>query len=373
MALRHVPTIVCGEYHTLCLSNDGNVYSFGESTERCHGQEEEKVFPPKMISTLKNITSIARGRYHTACLDSNGNVYSFGRHSFGNASGKLKYSHVPQRINVPPCIQISCGEDFTMCLTSDGRVYSFGYNGYGQLGLGNTETSNSPQIIKCLQDVEFIDCGPFNVFCKTKTNQFYSWGHNDYGQLGLGNTDMQNSPIQCLSLSNEDVIDIKCGDFHTLVLTSNGDVLSCGCSYQGEIGRETPSIFSADFLKIEDLSDIIRIECGNFFSMCIDIHNDFYVFGLNDHGQLGLDDTDTRYEVVKHPSLSNIIDISRGGNHTFVKTANNEIYAFGNNLYSQLGIKTEDDDQLTPIRVFEDNEDIWCSNIGKSNAKSARA
>ena len=63
---------------------------------------------------------------------------------------------------------------------------------------------------------------------------------------------------------------------------------------------------------------------------------------------------------------------SNGGYHTFVKTSNNEIYAFGYNEYSQLGIKTEDDNQLTPIRVFEDNEDIWFSNINKSKAKSAR-
>ena len=74
---------------------------------------------------------------------------------------------------------------------------------------------------------------------------------------------------------------------------------------------------------------------------------------------------------MKHPSLSNIIDISNGGLRSFVKTSNNEIYAFGNNYFSQLGIKTKDK-QITPIRVFEDNEDIWFSNINKSKAKSAR-
>ena len=90
------------------------------------------------------------------------------------------------------------------------------------------------------------------------------------------------------------------------------------------------------------------------------------------HGQLGLGDTNNRDKPIKHPSLSNIIDISKGGYHSFVKTSNNEIYAFGLNQYSQLGIKTEDENQLTPIRVFEDNEDIWFSNINKSKAKSAR-
>ena len=90
-------------------------------------------------------------------------------------------------------------------------------------------------------------------------------------------------------------------------------------------------------------------------------------------GQLGLGDTDNRNKPIKHPSLSNIIDISKGGFHIFVKTSNNEIYAFGRNAHSQLGIRTEGEEQLTPIRVFEDNEDIWFSNINKSKAKSARS
>ena len=74
----------------------------------------------------------------------------------------------------------------------------------------------------------------------------------------------------------------------------------------------------------------------------------------------------------KVTALSNIIDISKG-EQTFIKTSKNEIYAFGRNEYSKLGIKTEDENQHTPIRVFEDNEEIWFSNINKSKAKSARS
>ena len=95
-------------------------------------------------------------------------------------------------------------------------------------------------------------------------------------------------------------------------------------------------------------------------------------FGENSCGQLGLCDEKDRFKPIIHPSLSNVIDISSRGYHSFVKTSNNEIYAFGCNKYSQLGIETTNENQLTPIRVFEDNEDIWYSNINKSKAKSAR-
>ena len=258
-----------------------------------------------------------------------------------------------------------------MCINESDEVYCFGYNASGQLGLGNNQESyNYPQKIESLRDVEFIECGHRFTFCKTKYNDIFCWGSNLYGQLGLGNNYTHRAPILCSSLLNENVIDIKCGSF-TIALTSYGDVLSCGSNYKAQLGRESDNYSS--FKKIEELSDITRIECGSTHSLCININYDLFVFGYNELGQLGLGDTEDIHKPIKHPSLSNIIDISKGGNHTFVKTSNNEIYAFGKNYNSQLGIKTEHYKQLTPIRVFEENEDIWCSNINKSNAKSARS
>ena len=374
MALRSVSNIVCSYGFTVCINNDQNVVSCGYSDEGAHGHKEENVFPPKIISSLNHIISISAYVYHCVCLDNYGNVFTFGNNNRGQLGIGEDVSHtsIPQKVNLPPCAQISCGEYFTMCLSESGEVYSFGYNQNGQLGLGNNEEIyNSPQVISSLKGVEFIECGGDHVFCKSLHNEIYCWGNNEYGQLGLGNTDNQNTPILCSSLSNEDVIDIKCGYNHTLVLTSNGDVLSCGSNYLSQLGRETGG-YSSSFQKIDELSEITRIECGLYHSLCINNSNDLFVFGNNRYGQFGLAYTKKIRKPIKHPSLSNIIDISNGGNHSFIKTSNNEIYAFGGNFYSQLGIRTEHENQLTPIRVFEDNEDIWFSNINKSKAKSAR-
>ena len=120
-----------------------------------------------------------------------------------------------------------------------------------------------------MKGVEFIECGASYTFCKTFNNEIFCWGQNQFGQLGLGNNDNQNTPILCSSLLNEDVIDIKCGMYHTLVLTSNGDVLSCGRNTFSELGRECTEDFTdvSTFKKIEELSNIIRIECGNSHSL----------------------------------------------------------------------------------------------------------
>ena len=89
-----------------------------------------------------------------------------------------------------------------------------------------------------------------------------------------------------MDLSNENVIDIKCGDNYTLILTSNQEVLSCGGNEFGQLGREvTPNAnYSTSFQKIENLSEIIRIECGFYHTISIDTNNTLFVFGENKCG-----------------------------------------------------------------------------------------
>ena len=58
----------------------------------------------------------------------------------------------------------------------------------------------------------------------TYNNEFYSWGKNDYGQLGRGNNNrLCKKHIQCLNWP-DNIIDIKSGDNHSLLLTSEGNL-----------------------------------------------------------------------------------------------------------------------------------------------------
>ena len=142
MALRSVSNIVCSNDFTVCINNDQNVVSFGWSTKGAHGNEEYNVFPPKIISSLNHIISISVGDGHCACLDNDGNIYTFGSNQYGQlgiGDEDLSHTSIPQKVNLPPCTQISCGNNFTMCLSENGEVYSFGYNEYGQLGIGNND------------------------------------------------------------------------------------------------------------------------------------------------------------------------------------------------------------------------------------------
>lgn len=362
--------ICCDDEENSCtftISNGGDVYVIGG--------ENDNNGVPKLISLLKDITALDCGAHHTICIDSNGEVFGFGSNTYGQLGiGKdrdmVEYEEI-QKIRIPLVKQVSCGGYYTICLTYDGELFSFGDNHFGQLGHGDDINCSFPKRITTITDVEYVQNGYRHSIAIKNNTEVYVWGYNINGQLGLGHTNDQWKPFRNTNFP-DNVIDIKCGEEHTLILTLDQEVFSCGYNYSGELGRDLndTTLYSPILGKI-DISGIIRIDCGIYHSMCVDIHNNLFLFGCNTNGQLGLGDAADRQAPVKHPSLSNIVDISSKGRHVFVKTSINEIYAFGYNNFSQIGINTKNESQLEPIQVLKDREFIWYSN-NWSRVKSAR-
>ena len=362
-------TAVCGNGFrigfSIFVSTESTIHSFG------HLLEENETSTPFIFPNSHKILFVDCGLNHLIFLSNDNTVFTLGDNTYGQlgigeAKDKLPYSFEPQKIDLPPIKQVCSGYRFNICVSDDGNVYFFGE-------LKHT-FDNSPQQIESLKDIDFVACGCDYAIYKSINNNIFIHGSNGSGQLGNGNTFYQNIPNICYGWPNN-IVDIKCGQRHTLVLTSNQEVYSCGNNVNGQLGFNTAqSAYVTVLTKIHYLSEIIRIECGNDRSVCIDVYDNLYVFGNNFYGQLGFGDTMMRSTPVKHPLLSNIIDVSSRGNHVFVKTSNNEIFAFGDNEFSQLGIETKDKYQLTPIQVLQGKEDFWCSNINKpSKAKSARS
>jgi hypothetical protein len=53
------------------------------------------------------------------------------------------------------------------------------------------------------------------------TSELWAWGYNGYGELGLGDCDMRIQPTKLTAFRDTTVVDISCGDRHTVVITSH--------------------------------------------------------------------------------------------------------------------------------------------------------
>jgi hypothetical protein len=82
-----------------------------------------------------------------------------------------------------------------------------------------------------LQDVSIthVNCGKYHTAAISADGDVYAWGLNDSGQLGLGSRSVKApTPAKIEAFSGRGIVQLACGQYHTLALTQDGEVYSMG-------------------------------------------------------------------------------------------------------------------------------------------------
>ena len=329
---------VSGVSHTITLSDDGVVYSFGQSineVELCSGHNT-KVSTP--IPYLPQIKQIACGGRFAVCVDFEGFLWSFGENKQGQlGTGNTTSVNVPQKnLNVPPVFSVSCGHDSTFIITNDSYLWSCGKNNFGQLCLGNKENQSNFQQTTFF-NITKVSCGYCHTLFQMENQEIYSCGSNILGELGLGYfCNIKLTPNLIPELP-QNIIQFVCGDRHNIFLDSEGNVFSVGHNFYGQLGLGH-NISQKIVMNISNIPPIQSISCVNSSCYLLDIEGNVWSFGYNSKGQLGHGDTNNRNAPTKIESLKDIQQISYGyGSHFLAKDSQNKIFATGSNTHGQLG------------------------------------
>ena len=126
MAQHRVKKIACGDYHTLALTQQGVLFSWGGKLWDKTGHKSDGIHKiEKLVG--QQIVDIACGDFHSIAMTAEGQVYSWGGGGKDKNMGQLGHSHkkdLPQ----PELIQffktkkakkIACGNYHTMVLTRE--------------------------------------------------------------------------------------------------------------------------------------------------------------------------------------------------------------------------------------------------------------
>ena len=362
----------CGSFHTITLSDDGDVYSFGKNNFGQLGLGHTESVPlPSLIPNLPQIKQVACGFDFTICVDFEGFIWSFGQNTAGQlGTGNTEHFSIPQKIsNIPPVQFVACGTSHTLIITNDKNLWSCGNNIEGQLCLGNRENQSEFQLTR-FSNVIKASCGNHHSLFQNEEGEIYSCGFNNNGELGLGNFRCQLTGTLIPNLP-PNIIDFVCGFQHNLLLDGDGKVFSFGNNRNGQLGLGH-TIKQNVLNQIENIPPIRIISGIGLSSYLIDMEGNLWSFGNNIFGELGHGDRNSRNVPTKIENLKDIQQISYGcyGSTVLIKDSQNRIFITGNKDFGYLGMEnTETLSTFTEIN--SQYSTIWRDEI-KRRGKSAR-
>ena len=143
---RQIRQIACGELHTLALTADGRVLTFGSGLMGALGTGEltAAATPVEISALTQPIIDIAAGRHHSLALTRSGEVYGWG---MCGAAGELELEPTRQPELGGRASAIGCGDEYCAALTPNGGVAWGG----AQLGASCSTVLPAPAAFKLRQ------------------------------------------------------------------------------------------------------------------------------------------------------------------------------------------------------------------------------
>ncbi|KAL4238144.1 hypothetical protein ACF0H5_002856 [Mactra antiquata] len=313
-----VTSIACGMQHTIALTQQG-LYGWGASKYGQVGLGTRHTYTrPMPLEEMSKINCIAVdcGQYHSVALTEDANVYSWGWGVHGQLGhGDTEEMLIPKLVSSltnMSIVKVATGYCHTLALNSQGEVYSFGCGFFGQLGLGTSSKHTLPVKISLLPEkIETIGTKFFhNVAVDTK-NRVFQWGCHPHGlrhfvmsqrrsrhsgHNAFEQADGHLRPrIVDTTYLNGKIKHVSCGSFHSCLVTKDGDVYTWGKNLDGQLGNGSRQDGRIPQM-VTSINDkhIVHLTSGGEYNVAMDTDSQIWVWGRNEFCQLGLTSSDVR-------------------------------------------------------------------------------
>uniref|UniRef100_A0ABS3IRW6 InlB B-repeat-containing protein n=1 Tax=Bifidobacterium asteroides TaxID=1684 RepID=A0ABS3IRW6_9BIFI len=342
------------------------------------GGTEVTLTPPAQRGI--RFSQISSGEYHSVAIGSDGNLYAWGDNQYGQlGDGTTTNRSTPVMVGKPGDApdgfiwkQVSSSFRHSAAIGSDGQLYAWGRNYYGQLGDGTTTNRTRPVKIGKPQGApdgftwKQISMGSDHSAAIGSDDNLYTWGRNYYGQLGDGTTTNRTRPVKIGKPQGAPDgftwKQISMGSDHSAAIGSDDNLYTWGWEDAGRLGRST-SITPYDRPGLVDkptgATDAFawkQISMGGH-SAAIGSNGNLYTWGYNAYGQLGDGTTTDQARPVKigkpqgAPNGFTWKQVSLGRWYSAALGSDGSLYTWGDNAYGQLGDGTKVDKHTpTPVQ-----------------------
>lgn len=374
-----ITSISCGKFHSLALSDSGQLYSWGDnrcgqmgissktimpdylfgpsSTEqtalvvKSDKDSSDKTFIGPLIRRLSRTLVTSKTQESNYMSESSMTDIAFDFAAMQDVKSSVFRPRKIVALRNVVVTSIACGAYHCLCLSDRGIVYSWGRAANGRLGQnkdhlkGINEVSNgSPCLFEddisygepnlalipgCYstededhQCISIIAAGHSHSIAVTNGGEVYTWGMGTFGRLGHGEHCDEYLPrlVRCLSDVEVRIVNASAGYAHSIFLSESGQIFGCGLNEDSQLDALSLPVLSGQHMSKTDKVSVVYplpIILGGNISRCDS-------------------------EAIINPSEI-VTSISCGDFHTVVTTNNFRIIAWGRgfSMKKQDSVKTK--------------------------------
>nr|KAF6442068.1 RCC1 like [Rousettus aegyptiacus] len=217
---------------------------------------------------------------------------------------------VPYRLELDQKISsAACGYGFTLLSSKTKdvtKVWGMGLNKDSQLGFHRSRKDKTkgyeyvlepspvllpldrPQETQVLQ----VSCGRAHSLVLTDDEGVFSMGNNSYGQCGRKVVEneiySESHKVHRMQDFDGQVVQVACGQDHSLFLTDKGEVYSCGWGADGQTGLGHYNITNVPTKLGGDLTGVKIVQVATYGDCCLAVSADGGLFGWGNSEYLQL-------------------------------------------------------------------------------------
>jgi len=311
LAGRTVIAVASSQNNSVALCADGTLATWGEVSP------VPVLVNRSAVLRGKTPIAIAAGNGHFLVLCSDGTLATWGVNSLGQfGNGTTTNSAVPVAVNQTGVlngktpVKIAAGANHNLVLCSDGTLAAWGLNNFGPLGDGTNTQRLTPVLVKTTgvladKTVTAIAAGEEHSLVLCSDGTLVTFGRGTDGQLGNNTITNSLDPVlvnRSGVLLNKSVVQIDAGQNHNLVRCSDGTLASWGHNISGQLGdnsqtnRSVPvAVLRSGVLNGKAVTSIVA-GLRHCLALCSD--GTLASWGLNGFGELGVGNTTTAFSAV---------------------------------------------------------------------------
>jgi alpha-tubulin suppressor-like RCC1 family protein len=189
-----------------------------------------------------------------------------------------------------------------------------------------TSKKDTMNVFTSLKAVK-IASGDYHSLVLKSDGALWTFGRNEFGQLCDGNKEHRTWPVPVMS----DVTDMAAGSYHTLILKKDKTLWACGNNSNGQFGDGTTE---GRLVPKKVMNDVKNIAAGSFFSLILKTDATLWVCGDLQSGQIPGNSISDRCMPVL--LMNDVQSMAAGFDFILALKNDGTLWTCGNNTYGQL-------------------------------------